>query len=88
MRNMFVQIGVSRAMSALRPFTMEKKLKNVYPVGINPGKAKLSLKPISKCYVVILLISLIQVMIRFLLSIRAKNLRILQILKNNIRQKN
>ncbi|KAM0737359.1 putative ammonium transporter 3 [Formica fusca] len=31
------KIGVSRAMSALRPFTMEKKLKNVYPVGINPG---------------------------------------------------
>lgn len=40
---MFVQIGVSRAMSALRPFTMEKQLKSVPPVGINPGKAKLSL---------------------------------------------
>ncbi|XP_020291656.1 putative ammonium transporter 3 [Pseudomyrmex gracilis] len=31
------KIGVSRAMSALRPFTMEKTLKNVHPVGINPG---------------------------------------------------
>ncbi|RLU23151.1 hypothetical protein DMN91_005429 [Ooceraea biroi] len=31
------QIGVSRAMSALRPFTMEKQLKAVHPVGINPG---------------------------------------------------
>lgn len=56
---MFVQVGVSRAMSALRPFTMEKKLKNVHPVGINPGKTKLSLKPTSRCYIVTLLISLI-----------------------------
>lgn len=40
MRDMFVQIGVSRAMSALRPFTMEKQLKSVPPVGINPGKKK------------------------------------------------
>lgn len=31
------KIGVSRAMSALRPFTMEKQLKSVPPVGINPG---------------------------------------------------
>lgn len=33
----YLQIGVSRAMSALRPFTMEKQLKSVPPVGINPG---------------------------------------------------
>lgn len=25
-------------MSALRPFTMEKELRNVPPVGMNPGK--------------------------------------------------
>ncbi|XP_029175974.1 putative ammonium transporter 3 [Nylanderia fulva] len=31
------KIGVSRAMSALRPFTMEQQLKSVPPVGINPG---------------------------------------------------
>lgn len=31
------QIGISRAMSALRPFTMEKRLRNVPPVGMNPG---------------------------------------------------
>lgn len=85
---MFVQIGVSRAMSALRPFTMEKELKNVHPVGINPGKVKLSLKSTSRCYIVTLFISLMQVMIRFSLSIRAKNLRILLILKNNSHQKN
>jgi len=39
---MYLQIGVSRAMSALRPFTMENVLKNVHPVGINPGKTELS----------------------------------------------
>lgn len=37
-----LQIGVSRAMSALRPFSMEKELRAVHPVGINPGKIKLS----------------------------------------------
>ncbi|XP_071567758.1 putative ammonium transporter 2 [Temnothorax nylanderi] len=31
------QIGVSRAMSALRPFSMEKQLRNVPPIGMNPG---------------------------------------------------
>ncbi|XP_011065917.1 PREDICTED: putative ammonium transporter 3 [Acromyrmex echinatior] len=31
------KIGVSRAMSALRPFTMEEVLRNVPPVGMNPG---------------------------------------------------
>lgn len=31
------KIGISRAMSALRPFTMEKELKNVPTVGQNPG---------------------------------------------------
>lgn len=36
-----LQIGVSRAMSALRPFTMENQLRSVPPVGMNPGKAKL-----------------------------------------------
>lgn len=35
-----LQIGVSRAMSALRPFTMENQLRNVPPVGMNPGKTK------------------------------------------------
>ncbi|XP_076161198.1 ammonium transporter isoform X1 [Ptiloglossa arizonensis] len=32
-----IQIGVSRAMSALRPVSREHKLKTVHPVGINPG---------------------------------------------------
>jgi len=69
---MFVQIGVSRAMSALRPFTMEKQLKSVPPVGINPGKKKIIyLNSTLKYYT--LLISLLQVMIRFSLNIRAKN---------------
>jgi len=36
--NVYLQIGVSRAMSALRPFTMEEVLRNVPPVGMNPGK--------------------------------------------------
>lgn len=51
---MFVQIGVSRAMSALRPFTMEKQLKSVPPVGINPGKKKSLIKNfyIVKYYVI------------------------------------
>ncbi|EFN77499.1 putative ammonium transporter 3 [Harpegnathos saltator] len=31
------KIGVSRAMSAFRPFSMEKRLRAVHPVGINPG---------------------------------------------------
>jgi len=38
MRRVYLQIGVSRAMSALRPFTMEEVLRNVPPVGMNPGK--------------------------------------------------
>ncbi|XP_034192017.2 ammonium transporter [Osmia lignaria lignaria] len=32
-----IQIGVSRAMSAIRPFSQEHELNNVPPVGINPG---------------------------------------------------
>ncbi|XP_053979920.1 putative ammonium transporter 3 [Hylaeus volcanicus] len=32
-----MQIGVSRAMSALRPLSQEQKLSTVHPVGINPG---------------------------------------------------
>lgn len=36
-----IQIGVSRAMSALRPVSREHKLKTVHPVGINPGKVHL-----------------------------------------------
>ncbi|XP_043257566.1 putative ammonium transporter 3 [Colletes gigas] len=32
-----MQIGVSRAMSALHPVPQEHKLKTVHPVGINPG---------------------------------------------------
>ncbi|XP_076241966.1 ammonium transporter isoform X2 [Calliopsis andreniformis] len=32
-----MQVGVSRAMSALRPILQEHELGNVHPVGINPG---------------------------------------------------
>ena len=32
-----MQIGVSRAMSALRPISHEHELGSVHPVGINPG---------------------------------------------------
>ncbi|CAL7933244.1 unnamed protein product [Xylocopa violacea] len=32
-----MQIGVTRAMSAVQPVSQEHELKNVHPVGINPG---------------------------------------------------
>ncbi|XP_076763619.1 ammonium transporter [Xylocopa sonorina] len=32
-----MQIGVTRAMSAVRPLSQEHELKNVHPAGINPG---------------------------------------------------
>ncbi|XP_017759902.1 PREDICTED: putative ammonium transporter 3 [Eufriesea mexicana] len=31
------QIGISRAMSAFRPISQKQELRNVHPVGINPG---------------------------------------------------
>lgn len=37
-------------MSALRPFTMEKQLRDVPPVGMNPGKTEL-FKPVLRCVV-------------------------------------
>lgn len=35
---MYFQIGVSRAISALRPEFEDQKFENIFPVGINPGR--------------------------------------------------